>query len=273
MPTVTVNGIEVHYETAGSRHAPPLLLITGLTGYADDWFKQVPAFQEDFYVITFDNRGAGRSTQPEPGYTMIDMANDTAALLDALDISQTFVFGISMGGMIALNLAVHHPQKVNKLALGCTTAGGPSWTMPDEKVQAAMTAPSSGDLRQDFYNSQWFLLAPDTMENDPRLVEQLAGIAATNPQTPAGFMGQFQAISTHDVTGALVDLSVATLVMHGDLDLLVPLENGRFLAEQIPGAKYNIYPNTGHLFFVEQATAVNDNLRDFFCSPGETAEC
>jgi len=176
------------------------------------------------------------------------------------------VFGASMGGMIALNLAVHHPQKVNKLALGCTMAGGMSAIMPDEKVITAMTAPSSGDLRQDFYNNMWFVLAPDTVENAPQLVEQLAAVSMKNQQTPTGFMGQFQALSTHDVTGALADISMPTLVMHGDLDVLVPLQNGRFLAEQIPGAELKIYPNSGHLFFVEQELLVNDDLRDFFCS-------
>ena len=92
----------------------------------------------------------------------------------------------------------------------------------------------------------------------------MAENAGINPQTPTGFMGQFQAIATHDVTGALAGLGVPTLVMHGDLDVLVPLENGRFLAEQIPGAEFKIYPNSGHLFFVEQAVPVNDDLRDFF---------
>jgi pimeloyl-ACP methyl ester carboxylesterase len=264
MPIANANGIELYYETAGSAQEPPLLLITGLTGYADDWFAQVPALQDDFYVITFDNRGAGRSTQPGPGYTMVDMANDTAALLDVLNIAQTSLFGISMGGMIALNLAVHYPQKVTKLALGCTMAGGASAVMPDEKVLAAMTAPSSGDLLQDFYNGLWFILAPDTEENDPQLVEQLAAVAVKNPQTPIGFMGQFEAISTHDVTAALADLSVPTLVLHGDLDLLVPMENGRFLADQIPNAQFKIYPNCGHLFFVEQALHVNDDLSEFY---------
>ncbi len=241
MPTITVNEIEMYYETTGSPDAPPLLLITGLTGYADDWFAQVPALQDDFYVITFDNRGAGRSSQPGPGYTMIDMANDTAALLDALHVPQTFVFGVSMGGMIALNLAVHHPQKVQKLALGCTMAGGLAAVVPDQKVLFALTAPSSGDRQQDFYNNAWFLLAADTVENDPQLLGKLAEVAAVNPQTLTGFIGQFQAISTHDVTGALADLTIPTLVMHGDSDLLVPPENGRFLAEQIPAAELKIY--------------------------------
>nr|ABI94047.1 esterase [uncultured prokaryote] len=264
MPIVSANGIEIYYETAGSPDAPPLLLIQGLSGYTEGWLMQVPALKEDFYVIYFDNRGAGKSTQSEPGYMMVDMADDTAALLDTLEIPQAYVLGVSMGGMIALNLAMQHPQKVNKLALGCTTAGGASAVWADEKVSAALITPSSGDLRQDFYDSAWFLLAPDTIENNSRLVEQLAENAGNNPQTPTGFMGQLQAISTHDVAGALPELSMPTLVMHGDLDLLIPLQNGRFLAEQIPHAEFKNYPNTGHLFFVEQAVPVNDDLREFF---------
>ena len=264
MPSAVVNGIELHYETAGRVDAPALLLITGLTGYTDDWFLQVPAFEDDFYVITFDNRDAGKSAQPGPGYTMVDMANDTAALLDVLNIAQTYVFGISMGGMIALNLALHHPHKIKKLALGCTTAGGRSAALPGEKVLTAMTAPTSGDKLQDFNRNLWFILAPETVENDPQLVSQLAEFAANNPQTSQGFMGQLQAIVTHDAAGAVAGIEIPTLVLHGELDLLIPVDNGRFLAEQIPGAELKIYPNTGHLFFVEQATAVNSDLRDFF---------
>lgn len=266
MPLITANGIEIYYETAGSPEAPPLLLITGLTGNCEGWFAQVPDLQETFYVISFDNRGAGRSSQPEPGYTMRDFADDTAALLEALGIGETFVFGISMGGMIALNLAVHYPEKVRKLALGCTTPGGTAAVWPDTKVVSAMTAPSCGDRRQDLLNDLWFILAPQTIETDPVLIEQLADVAEGNLQMEIGFMGQFQATATHDVTAALAELQMPVLVMHGDLDLLIPFANGRYLAEHIPGAEFAIYHNAGHLFYAEQAAAVNQRLREFFIS-------
>jgi pimeloyl-ACP methyl ester carboxylesterase len=266
MPTTHVNGIELYYETAGSAHAPPLLLIEGLTGYTKGWALQVPAFEDDFFVITFDNRGAGQSTQPAPGYTIAEMADDTAALLDALQIPSAFVFGISMGGTIALNLAARHPQKVKKLALGCTWAGMTVWNMPDEEVLAAMTAPSSGDLRQDFYNDLWYLVGPDAPSQCPERIETIASVAAENPQSETGFMGQFQACMSHDVTAALADFEMPVLVMHGDADVLIPFANGQYLAEHIPGAEFEIYHNAGHLIHVERTAAVNQRLRDFFLS-------
>ena len=195
---------------------------------------------------------------------MADMADDTAALLDALDIPQAYVFGISMGGMIALNLAVRHPQKVTKLALGCTTPGGAGAVWMEEKVLAAMTGPSCGDLRQDCLNNMWFLVAPETEENDPQLVEKVADVAGENLQTQLGLMGQFQASTTHDVCGALAEIKMPVLVMHGDADLLIPFANGRYLAEHIPGAEFEVYPDTGHLFYMERAEAVNQRLREFF---------
>ncbi len=266
MPVESVNGIEIYYETAGSPDAPPLLLITGLTGNCEGWFAQVPELQEDFYVISFDNRGAGRSSQSGPGYGMGDFADDTAALLDALDIAEAYVFGISMGGMVALNLAVNFPEKVTKLALGCTTAGGSSAVWPEAKVVSAMTAPSCGDRRQDLLHDLWFILAAKTIETDAVLIEQLADVAENNLQTEIGFMGQFQATGTHDVTGELAALRMPVLVMHGDLDILIPFANGRYLADHIPGAEFEIFHNAGHLFYAEQGTAVNRRLRAFFIS-------
>ena len=266
MPIVNANGIEIYYETAGPRHAPPLLLIQGLTGYTKDWAPQLPAFQDDFYVITFDNRGAGKSTQPEPGYTVADMAEDTAALLDVLNIPQAFIFGISMGGMIALNLAARHPAKVEKLALGCTTAGGKVVIWPEPQVAEAMTQPSTGDRRQDFMRDLWFLVGPEAQNNVPPAIERLADVAAQNPQTEMGFLGQFQAVATHDVTGDLGHLAMPVLVMHGQKDVLIPFANGRYLAEHIPGAEFAVYPRAGHLFYAEEAEAVNKRLRDFFCA-------
>ncbi len=266
MPMVQANGIDVYYETAGSPSAPPVLLIQGLTGYTKGWFAQIPELARDFYVISFDNRGAGKSTPSAPGYVMRDFADDSAALLDALEIARAYVFGISMGGMIGLNLALHYPEKIEKLALGCTTAGGPALTAMDEKVLSAMIAPSTGDGRQDFYRDLWFLIGPEAQKECPQIIEQLADAAAENPQTEIGFMGQLQASATHNVVDALPDLQMPVLVLHGDVDAMFPISNAHHLADNIPNAELEIYPNAGHLFYAEQAEAVNQRLRSFFCS-------
>ena len=100
----------------------------------------------------------------------------------------------------------------------------------------------------------------------PDIIEKLADVAERNPQTEAAFLGQFQACTVHDVTGELAGLKIPVLVMHGDADILIPFVNGRYLAEHIPGAELEVYPNAGHLFYAERADEVNARLVEFFCS-------
>src|SRR5438093_13182896 len=116
MATVRVNGIEVYYEEHGS--GEPLLLIMGLGANAEGWYGQVPAFSREFRLIAFDNRGAGRSEKPNEPYTMRQLADDAAGLLDALEIGSAHVFGVSLGGMIAQELVLSHPPRVRALVLG-----------------------------------------------------------------------------------------------------------------------------------------------------------
>ncbi|MEW5989214.1 MAG: alpha/beta fold hydrolase, partial [Chloroflexota bacterium] len=256
MPIAPVNGIEIYYETAGDPAAPPLLLITGLSSYTEGWFAQVFDLSRDFYVIYYDNRGAGRSTQPPAGYTLADMADDAAGLLDTLGMASAYVFGISQGGMIAQHLALRHPQRVRKLVLGCTTAGGASMIPPSLDVAIALLAPRSSDRGQDFLTALWFLAAPEFASRDPQSLRKLVKVSAENPQTEQGLYGQLQAMSHHDLDSELRRIQIPTLVMHGELDKLIPPENGRLLAAHIPHAQLKLYPDAGHLFMIERAAAV-----------------
>lgn len=270
MSFASVNGIQLFYKTYGNLENPPLLLNTGLSGYHADWWAQVPAFEDDFYVITFDNRSAGQSTYPEPGYTMADMADDVAGLLDYLQIESAFVFGISMGGMMAQNLALRHPHKIRKLALGCTNAGSVNQKMADADVIAdLMDTSSTGDVRQDILNGAWTLLADGALEAKPIIMEKWIEVSTGNLQTEAAYMAQMQAIATHDVFAKLATIQIPTLVLHGEDDVLVPSENGRMIADQIPNAKLKLYPNTGHMFFWEAHDEVNADLRTFFLGDNE----
>jgi len=264
MPFLNLRELEFYYETDGDPADPPLLILSGLTDYTAKCEWQMSALAADFHVITFDNRGAGRSTQPPAGYSAADMADDAAAILDALGIPAAHVFGFSMGGMIALNFVLRHPARVRRLALGCTTAGGRLLVQPEARVMEALVNPvTCGDPRQDFYNGLWLSLGDRTQGESPELVERLADLAVANPQTPAGYAGQLAAILTHDVADRLGDIRAPTLVLHGAADRFVPPENGRLLAEHIPGAQFIPYPGAGHLFFIERAAEVNRDLRDF----------
>lgn len=266
MPFATVHDLQLYYETRGDSAAPPLLIISGITDYTArcDW--QTTSLADDFYVIAFDNRGAGLSSTPAPGYTMADMADDAATLLNLLGIDSAPVFGFSMGGMIALNLALRHPQRVSRLVLGCTTAGGRLHVWPEERVFKALAEPvRSGDRRQDFQDGLWLSVSDQFMGEHPQEIEHLAEVAAANPQTPLGYTGQFQAVLSHDVADRLGEIAVPTLVLHGGADRMIPPENGRLLAEGIPGARLIVFADAGHLFFIERAADVNYAIRRFLC--------
>ncbi len=265
MPLIRVNDMDIYYERHGDPSDPALLMIAGLTDYTAKCEWQVERLGEDFDMIIFDNRGAGRSTQPPPGYAMVDMADDAAGLLDALGIDSANVFGFSMGGMIALNLAIQHSERVRRLALGCTAAGGALTVQPEPTVLVSMLKPATGDSRYDDYmDGAWITLSPTTLAERPDLVTELAHLAAGNKQTPQGYMGQLQAVASHDVSDYLDQIAVPTLIMHGERDVLVPPENGRLLAERIPGATYVGYPDAGHMFFIEEQDDVNRRLQAFF---------
>lgn len=267
MPFLTRDNQHIYYETAGDAANPPLLIITGITDSIAKCAWQVADLSSDFYVIAFDNRGAGRSTTPPPGYTMSDLAGDAAAVLAALNITSAHVFGFSMGGMVALHLALDYPQRVRRLVLGCTTAGGRLSVLPEARVMSAlMDTEGSGDDRQDFYDQIWISLGDRCIAEQPEVVESLAELAAGNPQTPLGYAGQLQALMAHDVADRLGQLHAPALVLHGEADRLIPVANGRLLAESIPGARLILYPDAGHLFFIERAEEVNRDIRNFLCA-------
>ncbi len=264
MSIAAVNNQQIYYETRGERAKPPLLIISGITDYIPKSEWQASELASDFYVILLENRGAGRSSAPAPGYTTADMADDAAALLDALDVESAAVFGFSMGGMIALELALRHARRVRRLVLGCTTVGGSALVQPDEWSLRALTAPAqSGDRRQDYLDRAWLSLGDKFRAEHSEVVERLAEIAAANPQTPQGYAGQFQAVLSHDVTGRLGNIHAPTLILHGGADRIIPVDNGRILVDCLPGARLVIYPDAGHLFFIEEAAAVNEEIRRF----------
>jgi len=266
MPFVDHDGLRFYYETAGRPTDPPLLIISGLGDYTAKCAWQMATLAEEFYVITFDNRGAGRSATPAGRYPLRVMADDAAAVLSAAGLGSAHVFGFSMGGMIALNLALRHPARVRRLVLGCTTAGGRLFVHPDHEVLAALTMqPTSGDRRRDFYDGLWTSLGDRCRTENVAVVDQLAELAVANPQSPQAYADQLAAIATHNVAGRLEEIRAPTLVLHGAADRLIPVENARLLADHIPGARLILYPDAGHLFFIEEAAAVNCHIRDFLC--------
>lgn len=234
MPKITVGDLDINYKILGK--GEPLLLIIGLSFSLLDWGTEFPnLLAEHYQVILFDNRDAGETSQAIAPYTLVDMATDTAGLLNALNIPKAHVLGVSMGGMIAQHLALHFPDKVNKLILGCTMAGG-SCSQP-----AAFGTALSGNMVDLLFTAEFI------KSNQARLA---AFFEMTAPHHSRGeaLARQFQAMGSHDTCAVLAQITAPTLVITGDSDRVIPPQNSTFLADKIPNAALEIISNAGHAF-------------------------
>jgi 3-oxoadipate enol-lactonase len=264
MPNVRVGDIEMFYVEAGQ--GEPLVLIMGYGGDHLAWGLQLPAFAERYRVIAFDNRGVGQTDTPDHPYTIRMMAEDTVGLMDKLGVGCAHVLGVSMGGMIAQELALNHPQRVRSLHLGCTLgrpdnylrAISASWREVRERFDRAAT------LR---FIAPW-LFAAVTYRDRPEFVEMVFQNALANPhpQTLTGFLRQGEAIQSHDTLDRLPAIRCPTLVSVAEHDILVPPYFSRELAAQIPGATLRVVPDAGHVYFWERPDLFNTLSLDFFAA-------
>lgn len=267
-PDATVNEIRIHYTEVGQ--GDPLLLIMGFGMPGDAWLGSLP-FLQGFRTIYFDNRGTGRSESPEGPYTIEQMADDAAGLLDHLDIERAHVYGISMGGMIAQELALRHPEKVRSLVLGCTMCGGEQSKQPTPEVIELLVEVVSNMGKPDpasWIERQLPLLFPaDWVEANPGIRDMLALMVPLMPPTPSDTAGKalagIQAWGTYD---RLPQIHVPTLVVHGDRDVLIPVENAHILAERIAGAKLHIVEGAGHGYPAQDPVGVHQVVTDFLRS-------
>jgi pimeloyl-ACP methyl ester carboxylesterase len=260
MARARVGDIELDYERGGS--GPPLLLIMGMGGTALHWGDPfLGALRGDFEVITYDHRGVGASSRLDGLVTIVQMADDAAGLLAALGIESAHVLGISMGGMIAQELALGHPERVRTLTLGCTYCGGEGSLLTSPAVLRRLTeAMASGDAMRAIraaYEANFSAPAAADQETYRRFLE----IASRRPVAVPVIIAQMQACVAHDTSARLSALTVPTLVIHGTEDQMLPVENGHLIAAQIPGARTEILDGVGHLFFWEEPERSAELLR------------
>lgn len=237
--------MKIAWEERGS--GAPLLLIQGL-GYARwSWEPVVPGLAERYRVLFFDNRGIGESDKPGGPYSAREMAEDALQVLDEAGVDRAHVLGASLGGMIAQELAASAPERVDRLILCCTTAGGAeSMPMPEVTVKLFAEAAALDPLvalRRFVENA---LGDPP----DPALVEDLFARRVANPPDPAGW--QAQAAAGAGFAGVDGEIAAPTLILHGTADNVIDHRNAELLAERIPAARVELLSGAGHLFFWEQ---------------------
>ena len=268
MATARINDIDLYYEEQGDPAAEPLLLVMGFMMNAAAWAPQIPTFAQRYRIVAFDNRGAGRTSQPEAAYTIPQMAGDAAGQLDHLAIDSAHLLGASMGGMIAQELAIRHPARVRGLVLACTTPGGPRSAGYEqlragtieaaavEDVTAALTPERAGEFLGQ-------LFTPEFLANPGPGFGQMAASFVQYPQTLAGLKGQAAAIAAHDAFDRLGQIKAPTLVIAGDADPLIDPANSRILAERIPGAELRLLPGLRHGFTAEKPDEFNAIVLEF----------
>ena len=266
MPKVELSATELNYERAGS--GEPLLLIQGMSANHMAWGRTFSSLLErDFEVISFDNRGIGLSRAVAEAFSIAEMAADTAELLAALEIESAHVLGISMGGMIAQELALAHPERLRSLTLGCTYCGGEgSQLMDPADFQGLVEAMSSGDRDRVFRAMYELNLSPGFRAEESRY-DDFAEMAAALPAPRETIGFQVQAIAAHDTSARLPAVSAPTLVLHGTVDRVLGYPNGPLVASLIPGARLETYEDVGHMFWWEQPERSAELIRGHALAP------
>jgi len=250
----------LHYELTGDPDKPPVLLIMGLALSSRAWDRLPALLSRDFHVLVFDNLGTGRSPRRGMAYRMRDLADDAATVMQGAGFSRAHVFGISMGGMIAQELAIRHPSRVRSLALGCTFASWRKSTSPPFRTKLDLLLLNLGRVTPDriariLVSAEWHSANPTSALEWMRRAERTALRYAT---------AQLLAIARHHALDRLARIKAPTLVLTGDADRLVPPANSQVLAKAIPGARLHLLRGAGHVFPLERETETVDALRAHF---------
>jgi 3-oxoadipate enol-lactonase len=260
------DGIKIAYTLEGQ--GEPLLLIRGFATSAAMWYTQVPQLSEHFTVITLDNRDTGNSDRVAKPYTIKDMAGDVIALIEYLDRGAVHLLGISMGGMIAQQVALLRPDLIKCLMLGCTACdSGRGLTTDPKVVELFATLPELTD-EANVRRSLPVFFSPQTFKLRPDIIEEFVQKSTAQRPPLETFARHGQAMQGFQVCDQLHRITRPTLIQHGGADLLLPLFNAEELKERIPGSRLKIYEGLGHLFLMEDPETFNKDVLDFIQNPG-----
>ncbi len=260
-----MTAVDLHCVIEGPDDAPALVLLNSLGATLAMWEPQIEALAATFRVVRCDLRGHGRSPVPDGPYSLADIGGDVVALLDRLEFPRAHVAGVSLGGMTAMWMAIHAPQRVDRIVPCCTSAKlGPAqmWRDRAALVREQGTAAVADAVVARWVSPRWAAAHPDDYR---RLRDMIAS-------TPAeGYAGCCAAIEVMDQVDELERITAPTLVIAGADDAATPPDHGARIASRIPGARMAVIPDAMHLANIEQAAQVTgriiDHLRSSLTAP------
>jgi pimeloyl-ACP methyl ester carboxylesterase len=261
MSRISAGDIQINYESYGQ--GEPLLLVMGfgLPGIA--WLPVLP-FLSGFRCIYFDNRGTGSSDRPEGPYSIPQMADDASNLLKALGIGQAKVYGVSMGGMIAQELVLRHPEQVEKVVLGCTMPGGSATIRASEEIyqkmnDALVTMAANPEQALDLMMP--LLFPPEFTARHPELKSMmLAGFTMAPPTPPESIEWTRVGILAFDAYDRLAQIKCPVMIIHGEQDVLVPPQNASLIKDRIPHAEVLMISEAGHGYGAPDPVGIHQRI-------------
>jgi pimeloyl-ACP methyl ester carboxylesterase len=262
MPKVSINGAEIYYESYGD--GPPLVLIPGFASGAWSWAWQTGELYKNFRVITFDPRGIASSPVIEDAPVSIgSIADDVAGLLESLGIIKASVLGVSFGGFVAQEFALKYPALPDKLILASTSFGGPNHVLPAMDILTAFASTvglNSGDRIRQYMKSGF---SPEFIAKHEDEVERFCALREQNSVPESIYLQQLQSATVFNAESRVPEIAAETLVVSGDTDRVVPVQNSINLAGSIPDSRLDIIENGSHLVAIEQPAKFNAIVTGF----------
>ena len=247
--------VKLHWETFG--HGPAVLLIAGQGMTVEGWWATIPVLAESFRVIAFDNRDTGSSSRLRWPYSVAQMAGDAVAVLDAAGAQRAHVYGISLGSLVAQEMALRHPDRVEALVLGSSSAGGFAAYKPSASSFAQTFLLRAGTMGPE--EAEWAAVPYTYAERTRRLHAERIGTdighRMRSPTEPLGYLHQAAAVASHDAYERLNRIAAPTLVVHGEQDVFVPPANALVLAERIPRAELRLWAEAAHMYMIDEPRA------------------
>ncbi|MBM4374990.1 MAG: alpha/beta fold hydrolase [Deltaproteobacteria bacterium] len=260
-------GRRLYFELRGDEAKPTLVLIRGLGRNALHWGELVSRLERSFYLLLFDNRGVGRSDRVARPFSVTDLADDVAEVMDAAKVARAHVLGTSLGGMVAMRFAIEHGPRLDRLVLVSTTPGGRAAAPPKARAFARMAIARLGSLRDAMRTDARFVLGESFAGTHPAVLDEWQDIAERYPVSRRALVFQALAARLHDASRELDAITAPTLVLSCRDDKLVPAENSRLLARGIRGSELTYFDGDSHELGATHLEPFAGRVEEFLLAP------